>query len=165
LKQKGCHQELSPRDCRTVGELDVFSHQFGAAAYAQSDLGTAMVMGFRAGKWLKERSDPGSHQALFSKINDCDYVIEGLREYVFSLCCAVFERIQHTANVRKNDFFDTLGSIWESREAERRSVLARAERLAGIAVEAADRAAAVSRARERPVDLTDDIVRGGSDTE
>ena len=54
LKQKGCHQEPSPR------------------------------------------SDSGSHQALFTKINDCDYVIEGLREYVFSLCCAVFDRIQHT---------------------------------------------------------------------
>jgi len=145
--------------------LDVFLRQFGAAAYAQSDMGTSMVMGFRSGKWMKEHSEPGSNLALFAKINDCDYVIEGLREYVFSLCCAVFERIEHTANVRKNDFFDTLGSIWESREAERRSNLACAERLARIADEAADRAAAVSRAMERPVDLTDDIVHGGSDTE
>ena len=138
-----------------------------------------MVMGFRAGKWMKEQSEPGCHLTLFSKINDCDYVIEGLREYMFSLCCAVFEHIEHTANVRKNDFFNTLGSIWESCEAEKRSNLASAERLAviegnilareerrlGLEIEAADREAAASRERERPVDLTEDTVRGGSDNE
>ena len=136
-------------------------------------------MAFRSRKWVREHCASGCHLDLFSKINDCDYVIEGLREHVFSLCSAVFDRIRHTANIRKNDFYDNLGSIWESREAEKRSnlesaerraviegnILAREERRVGLAVEAADREAAASRTRERPVDLTEDTVRGASDNE
>ena len=177
LKQSGSTQELSLRDCRIVADLDVFARQFGSAAYAQSDLGTAMVMSFRSGKWVKEHSASDCHLDLFMKINDCDYVIEGLSEHVFSLCSAVFARIRHTANIRKNDFFDSLGSIWESRQVERRSNLAseerrantqrmnvvREERRLGLEIEAADREAAASRERERPVDLTEDTVRGGLD--
>jgi hypothetical protein len=179
FKQTGSTQELSSRDCRNVSDLDVFSRQFGSAAYAQSDLGTSMVMGFRSGKWVREHCESGCHLDLFSKINDCDYVIEGLREYVFSLCWAVFDRIRHTVNISEKDFYDNLGSIWESREAQKLSnlasaergaviegnILARGERRVGLAVEAADREAAASRTRERPVDLTEDTVRGGSDNE
>ena len=57
-----------------------------------------MVAAFCIGKWLKERLDPDNHHALFTKINDCDYVIEGLKEYMFSLWCAVYERIEMPAN-------------------------------------------------------------------
>jgi hypothetical protein len=142
-----------------------------------------MVLGFRSGKWVREHSASDCHLDLFSKINDCDYVIEGLREHVFSLCSAVFARIRHTANIRKNDFFDNLGSIWESRQVEKRSMLASAERRAEnqrmnlvreerrleLEIEAADREAAASGEasgeRERPVDLTEDTVRGGSNNE
>ena len=147
LKRTGSTQELSSRYCRNVSDLDVFSRQFGSAAYAQSDLGTAMKTAFRSGKWVKERCDSGSHLEMFSKINDCDYVIEGLREYVFSLCCDVFERIRRIVNIReKTAAYEYLGSIWASREAEKCQSVA-------------------SRARETPVDLTEDTLRGGSDNE
>ena len=85
---------------------------------------------------------------------------------MYSLFAALFLSKLNTLQMSARMIsFLTLASIWVFCDAERRSNLARAERLAMIAGEAADRAAAVSRARERPIDLTDDIVGGGSDTE
>ena len=44
------------------------------------------------------------------KINDCYYAIDGLRDFVFTLCSSVYERIDITANVCNNQFFHELGT-------------------------------------------------------
>jgi len=95
---------------------------------------------------------------MLMKINDCDYAIDGLRECVFLLCCPIYQHIQITDKICKNQLFRNLGSIWSSRELKRLSNHTHAAAQLRIAHEAAAHAIA------SPVDLTEDIGAGDSDS-
>ena len=77
---------------------------------------------------------------------------------MFLLCCSIYERIQITANVRKNQFFGNLGSIQHYRQLELCNTKARAIRQLRIDHDA------VACALETPVDLTEDVCPGDSDS-
>ena len=70
---------LDPGEVRAIAASADFSKKFQEAEYSQSDLCTSMCSAFRSGKWKKERSDEGDHQALYMKINQCNDSIDGLR--------------------------------------------------------------------------------------
>jgi len=123
------------------------------------------VVGISRGQVDKKRSDNDNvaHHDNFLKINKCKDAIAGLREFVFSLCCDVYECIEGTKNDRKVQYFGELFSIWHRCHLE--EVQAAAARKLRIACEEADRVAEAAQRVLSPVDLTDDIVPGASDSD
>jgi len=103
LQGKSKH-EVSPRDVSLVHKLSQFSKQFGEQQICQSELVKLMKDMFRYAKWVKNRSEEGSHSEMLLKINNCDDAIDGLRDYVFDLCCSVYEKIGPTKNICRSVF-------------------------------------------------------------
>ena len=152
--------ELPPRDVNLVGKLSEFAVKFRECEYSQSELCIAMVSAFRVGKCVKELSDDTAYHNLFMKINDCKDAIDGLREFVFSLCCDIYKRIEGTTNVRKIQFFRELFSIWHCRCLEQATTARRLR----VAHEEAAQAAETAERILSPVDLTDDFVPSDSES-
>ena len=134
------------------------------------------VVGTSRGQVDKKRSndDDVAHHDLFLKINKCKDAIASLREFVFSLCCDVYECIEGTKNVCKVPLFGELFSIWHCRHlnevqaaAAKKLRITRLEASARnlrITHEKADRAAEAAQRVLSPVDLTEDIDPGASNS-
>jgi len=163
--------------CHVGQSLTEFAIQFRECEYSQSKLCSATLSAFRAGMWFKKQcddDDKGTHQALFLKINKCKEVIAGLREFVFSLCSEGYVCIKETRNVRKLEKFGDLFSIWHCRHLEevqaaaakklRITRLEASARNLRITHEKADRAAEAAQRVLSPVDLTEDIDPGASNS-
>jgi len=151
---------LDTGEVRTIVALADFSKKFQEAEYSRSDLCTSMCSAFRSGKWKKERSDKGDHQALYMKINQCNDSIDGLRELVFDLCCDVYERIKSIPNVRRMKFYQDLYQIVGTRLHKENAVAK--QWLSAIEARVEQYARAANRVLN-PVDLTEDHVPTDSD--